>query len=31
MVTHDAGLAARAQRIVHMLDGRVQTPVQQAA
>ncbi|MHB1896090.1 MAG: ABC transporter ATP-binding protein [Metallibacterium sp.] len=31
MVTHDAGLAARAQRIVHMLDGRVQAAVQQAA
>ena len=31
MVTHDAGLASRAQRIVHMLDGRVQTAVQQAA
>ena len=31
MVTHDAGLAARAQRIVHKLDGRVQTAVQQAA
>ena len=31
MVTHDATLAARAQRIVHMLDGRVQTAVQQAA
>jgi len=31
MVTHDASLAARAQRIVHMLDGRVQAAVQQAA
>ncbi len=31
MVTHDAGLAARAQRIVHMLDGRILAPVPQAA
>ncbi|EQD55959.1 ABC transporter ATP-binding protein [mine drainage metagenome] len=31
MVTHDATLAARAQRIVHMLDGRVQAAVPQAA
>jgi len=31
MVTHDAGLAARAQRIVHMLDGCILPAVQQTA
>ncbi|GEM_PF-5778330 len=31
MVPHDATLAARAQRIVRMLDGRVQAELGQAA